>query len=471
MFPPSLDMTNSIARLSHITQSLSRIREARRNILQLSNSRQLPTSMMDPGHESILLTNQDVQTGSMQPSHGEVGDPLDAMNIDVRALIPDETWDRLDMYDLPGRSQASTQPTRVAAPSQRPGSLPPLDVAVGPFFLPSELSQPSSSGVNSPMDGMRERQRHPLQTRRSVLESLMRPNVRREYATNPEDPNTILGRRVAAREAAGSSVPPASAGPFSDAEQRAYLGRRPEMHHDLAQYRANLRERRTDPVVIQALAAPVRRSVDVQTVGTPESPSAALSPGAMRSPPSSAFPQGRRWYRRPRSNQERTTSTATSSEGSQDNGRLSLLSNMGSMHNLASPLSATVGRPLLFEEPDSFLEASSNPVPPPLPPTATNVPYLRHESDGARPSLYHLSRREDYLQSISSANLIGASSDDEDIESWLVSPESRRRHDQMFPHHPMRTVTRRPLGPGRGEHSPTPSGSRQRGWGTFLFSV
>ncbi|KAH8834875.1 hypothetical protein DL96DRAFT_1572086 [Flagelloscypha sp. PMI_526] len=362
-------------------------------------------------HESVSRIHQVRRKPSNNSITTADDSIIDAMDFDPRLLVPDPEWefDSSSSSSSPGRSIATTRRSEASmAPTQRPTSLPPL----APIDTLTNISERERARwtENAPQSPA------PLHaTRRSVLESLIRP-IALPSASSPDDPNTLLGQRIAAREAAG-------AGTTAPATNETSL-RVSDMRTDLEQFGRLIRQRRAESAALLDLTTSGRRSVDVQAGSSPAADSPHTSSPSVRSPLSANPAAGAPWrssrFFGPARERERSGSSIGSVEtrqnSGQSTGRLSLLSNFGSIQNLASPLSATTGRPLLFEDQATFVDeplslaAPAAPLAIPAPeggPRQTDTVLPRRRS-------YSTSNRrfpptpsgDEFVQSISSANFM-----------------------------------------------------------------
>lgn len=318
-----------------------------------------------------------------------------------------------------------------------------------------QIQLPSPSSSAEPLQ-------QPAIPRRSMLETQL---ARRRELYNSDDPATFIGRRVAAREAAGPSraVDPPPQPPMDP------ILRAVEMERELIHLRALSQQRRTDPGMASASRAAdamsrseiirAARSLDMESfrAGHRQQPSTINTNMPVHPRP----PQNPRRWRAYRAAAETRQNSNTQPPASShpDRDRLSILSNF-SVQNLGTPTSAIVGnRPLLFEEPLSYTGQRRDSRDIVESPVGSERSYFIHRRVNA-----------DGDELVHNINLEW---DDEDPLSWLMSARERgesqdyssfprrRFAPPMFDAHE-RLETRVPRGP---QSIPEP---RRRGWGTFI---
>lgn len=400
----------------------SRIRQVRRSLLQLSDAFS-PADLtrnvqVDPGHTAIILAGA-----------------LDESLVDIRGgagLNGRSEWRDIISREGDGSndqlaSQTHSHDATVGSP--RPNHIP-------------------QSSLNSPISPPRST------SQRSLLEyQLSRHNL-----PHPDDPSTALGRRVAAREALRNS--PTTEGPA------------PEDPIYTALLRSNIdveRARRSEPARLESLyenGLSVREGRITRSLDNNELRRAAQnimqSQGVANSP-----------WRLPRRDRPDSRSRSGRNTGSDQSERLSLLSNF-SVQNLATPQSGTFSRPLLFDEPASYLQSRSN----------TQDIEDREETREDRPlgRNYVVHRRvgADGDELVYNVNLDMV----EDDSAWLLPPrdrpdrlsnepslqeqlrsrvQSRRINDML------RDDSFSPRLSHSNGDSPLENAPRQRGWGMFIL--
>ncbi|KAJ7748534.1 hypothetical protein DFH07DRAFT_564868 [Mycena maculata] len=308
-----------------------RIRQVRRSLVELTEP--LPSSSdaedIGPGHSALLLTASPIDESS------DLDEPIDFQTMRSNLAAMDrQTQEYLDRFATSSWSD-----------NQQPPELPRPRRQV-------QLPSPSTSA---------EPLHHPALPRRSLLETQLAR--RRELGNNPDDAVTFLGRRVAAREAAGASraaesQPPSHVDP---------IHRAVEMERELIHLRALQHQRRTDPGMNARADALARadmiraaRSLDMETLRAQRQQPTNISTNVPMH--SRAPPNPRRWRAYRAAAESRQSSNSTQSPASAHphphpdsrDSRLSILSNF-SVQNLATPTSAVArDRPLLFEEPLSY---------------------------------------------------------------------------------------------------------------------
>ncbi|KAF8060997.1 hypothetical protein FPV67DRAFT_1673823 [Lyophyllum atratum] len=313
--------------LQHASAALEaayrRIRQVRRNLLEVAD--RMPSS------ESQLRSSEHNTVG---PDHNAI--VLTGPFVDDSSNFEDEL-----VFAHPS---AVTRPVSNPYATGRFRDLPPLNT-----FGPVNPTPPNMQ--NSPYFSHRP---YPL-PRRSQPEN----PVPRRRDVHIDDASTSLGRRVAAREAAGASntnhlSTVNSLARFDGSSSRLLAS----IERDIEQFRTVaqlVRQRGTEPapaMVPDNVAASSTRPTQTADVNaarrTVLSPNA--STGADASLLASSHPESRR-RRLGRGTASARPSVSTASE------RLSLLSNF-SVQNLPTPVSAN-HRPLIFEEPSSYIQAAN----------------------------------------------------------------------------------------------------------------
>ncbi|KAK7064674.1 hypothetical protein R3P38DRAFT_54592 [Favolaschia claudopus] len=316
-----------------------RIRQVRRNLVELTDP--LPpspdslTGDIGPNHSALLLTTSPMEDGT----------DFDDATIDFQRI-------RANLAAVDRQSQEYLD--RYAPPNFWTDHQPPLNPDIPRPRRHVQLPSPPSPAELPPQPAVR----------RSMLESQF---ARRREFYNSDDPSTFLGRRVAAREAAGSSRVADTPSPQPPLDS---IIRHAEMERELISLRSlnfNQQQRRTDPGVAAHRAEAIARaeilraarSLDTEQFRSaqraaqrPQPQVNTNLPPLPRPPP----PMPRRWRSYRASAETRQGSNNTQPPvSSHPDGRLSILSNFSSMQNLPTP-SSTMSRerPLLFEEPQSF---------------------------------------------------------------------------------------------------------------------
>ncbi|KAJ7102429.1 hypothetical protein B0H15DRAFT_768908 [Mycena belliarum] len=313
-----------------------RIRQVRRSLVELTEP--LPPSSdaeaqylsgnIGPGHSALLLGTSPIDESS------DTDDAIDFQSLRSNlAAVDRQTQEYLDRFAPSSWSD-----------HHQPHSHPSVSELPRHRRQPVQLPSPSLSA--EPI------QHNPI-PRRSMLETQL---ARRRELLNPDDPSTFIGRRVAAREAAGPSRSvEQSAPPQADLTLRAV-----ELERELIHLRALSQQRRTDPGRADAMSRSdiirAARSLDIESfrAGHRQQP----QPSNISTSTNVPSPNPRRWraYRTSTSTGTRQNSNTTQSSASARThpDRLSILSNF-SVQNLSTPTSAvTRDRPLLFEEPFSY---------------------------------------------------------------------------------------------------------------------
>lgn len=272
----------------------------RRNLLELTET--LPLSQrripgfndIGPGHEAITLTEASAE------------DP-EALDDDNRNMPPPNT------DSLMGRLMRYERILGLDNTVGRDSDPPP------PALSRRGSSQPGTNPL-------------PFSQRPTIPHH---PSRRRN--ANLDDSSTSLGRRVAAREAAG----------FTPSRNSS---RFPLADHDPEELRLSMRQRRTtEPQRLEPLVEHLREDASARVYENAQRSTQieSLMNSAGSRPGGRARTEPRRRIGEPRYSQS-ATSGSTQSE------RLSLLSNL-SVQNLATPGSGNISRPLLFDEPSSYI--------------------------------------------------------------------------------------------------------------------
>ncbi|KAJ7124833.1 hypothetical protein C8R43DRAFT_36560 [Mycena crocata] len=420
-----------------LQDAFRRIRQVRRSLVELTDpsfssdldAQYLNGSNIGPGHSALLLSS----------SRGDESSDTD--DIDFRTLrsnlaaVDRQTQEYLDRFS-PSWSDHQPHPGNPVNPPEFPRPR-----------RQAQLPSPSPSVLTEPLP-------QPLIPRRSMLESQL---SRRRELLNSDDPTTFIGRRVAAREAAGPSRTAESSPPQLDPLLRAV-----EMERELIHLRALTHQRRTDPGLNAARADALSRSeimraarsLDMETfrAGRQQPSNVSTNVPTHSRPP----PNPRRWRAYRAAAETRQNSNNAQSPASTYPDRLSILSNF-SVQNLPTPTSAIArDRPLLFEEPLSYTNGqrrdSRDIVDSPIGSERNYFLHRRLNADGDE--LVHN---------------INVEWDEDEHLSWLVPrdrPESqdfssfprRRFAPQMFDAHDRNETVR-----GTRPPPPIPE-ARRRGW-------
>jgi hypothetical protein len=309
-----------------------RIRQARRNLLELTETiplqdvqtRANELNDLNPGYEAITLTGEPAYLYNAEDDEDGMSREIAYSNMETR-LRRYETIPALDFQDTDRSTSYDTMPSNYIGslpftPSHPPTMhLPPLSPYSPPMYLHPRRLQPESQLAR-----------------------------RRELA--PNDPTTSIGRRVAAREA-GSVTSPSFTSPWDGAPSRLATA----IEWDIEQVRIAAAQRRTDPArpetQLMDTTSRVSRSLDIDTTRRTIR-NQALQTRATNSTPPLGPPVESRRQRSGRGSAYPSPQSPTSNQS----GRLSILSNLP-VQNLTTPVSA-VSRPLLFEEPSSYVPAA-----------------------------------------------------------------------------------------------------------------
>ncbi|KAF8213644.1 hypothetical protein K438DRAFT_1804372 [Mycena galopus ATCC 62051] len=343
-----------------------RIRQVRRSLVELTEPLPpSPESLFDdigPSHSALLLT--------ASPEASDNDEAIDLRRIRANlAAVDRQSQQYLDRY-APG-SWTDHQASNVELPRPR---------------------------------------RHQPAIRRSMLESQL---ARRRELYNSDDPATFLGRRVAAREAAG----PSRAADSPQHQPSDPILRAVEMERELIHLRATNQQRRTDPGVVvgprtdasRAEIIRAARSLDMESVRAAHRQQTGTNIPVHPRPP----PNPRRWraYRAAAVETRQNSNSTQPPASAHPDSRLSVLSNF-SVQNLPTPTSAlSRDRPLLFEEPLSYTgqrRESADIVESPIGSERSYFIHRRVNADGDE--LVHN---------------INLEWDDEDPLSWLMSARER----------------------------------------------
>ncbi|KAJ4499299.1 hypothetical protein C8R41DRAFT_815177 [Lentinula lateritia] len=353
---PAEDTESSIQNtIQRLDLAFERIRHLRRDILypeqvdhaNSSHSR----NRIGPGHEAIVLTGQNERAN---------WDELERMDR-MRNIVPADTRERLRQFET-RRAEADRERNRdrntdrdwagVRSHLLRAAAahMHPLDTSTSPpSSHPSSAQSPLSFA--SPLSPPRQR----LLPHR-LLDA--QPFRRRESSSLlSDDPNTEIGRRVAARESARGATQDSTHNPSpnSNSSSRDSHYRLPTVLERDFEYGTRTRLQRSEPAFLRRIdpsldqlrrEAESRISRSLDTTGTPPSPSAEAS--ILRANMRTRVPQSRQ-----SSNVSTNLPSSTSSQS-----RLSLLSNFG-VQSLPTPSSTLSNPPLLFEEPASYFHPST----------------------------------------------------------------------------------------------------------------
>ncbi|KAJ7456493.1 hypothetical protein FB451DRAFT_1276155 [Mycena latifolia] len=391
-----------------------RIRQVRRSLVELTEP--LPPSSdpdaqylngsIGPGHSALLLSTSPIDESS------DTDDAIDFQSLRSNLAAMDrQTQDYLDRFAPSSWSdhhQPHSHPSIPELPRQR-----------------RQVQLPSPSFSAEPL------QQNTV-PRRSMLETQL---ARRRELLNSDDPATFIGRRVAAREAAGPSrLVEQPSPPQTDPVLRAV-----EMERELIHLRALSQQRRTDPGINPRADSMSRsdiiraaRSLDMESFRAghrqqPSNISTNLPPLQARPPPNP-----RRWraYRTGTETRQNSNSTQSPASAHTHPDRLSILSNF-SVQNLSTPTSAvTRERPLLFEEPFSYAGQRRDSRDIAESPIGSERSYFIHRRVNA-----------DGDELVHNINLEW---DDEDPLSWLI-PNTRERPFTEMPEYS--AFPRRRFGP------------------------
>ena len=319
-----------------------------------------------PPHDAILLTgsSSENQESSLDMSR-------------VRASLPPLVMDRLQQFEAEhlGEAQPNATPvenlTLPPAPSgttirQLPPP-PPHPRGASTSLNPPILPPPNPSSAVPP---------------RSWLDTQL-------YRRDPDDPSTALGRRVAARESRETRQVIATAYATIPQLQQILLDSTATIARNLENLNNSLLQRVQNPdsPYVRPEVTPLHTTVSadgrfrrsLQTSGSRTAQSPVGVNAAQNSSPSTLFPArpppNRRLSRVMRAESVRQSTTpsisplATSASGQSSNSaRLSMLSNFSTVDNLLTPVTPLSNeRPILFDEPDSYVPQATIVEPPPEP--------------------------------------------------------------------------------------------------------
>lgn len=440
-----VDTQRSLHQASAVLEAAyRRIRQARRNLLELTEMSPLQDAQtrmgelndFNPGYDAITLTGEEFDTRSLEDDELELR----------RENTPPDTEARLRRYEtIPALDFQDTDPSVSydPMPSNSIGSLP----FTPPSPHPPTVHLPPLSPYLPPGSF------HP---RRSQLDSQLAR--RRELLLN--DPTTTIGRRVAAREA-GSATPVPSLSPWNGASVRLIA----TIERDMEQVRNASRQRRTDPVrpEVQPTDAASRasRSLDVNTfqrsIRNQTLQARAINSTSPLGPP--VEPHRQRLGRG-------SAHPSPQSPMSNQSGRLSILSNLP-VQNLTTPVSA-VSRPLLFEEPSSYISAAD---------FTRQYSNFRDEQNGPVGERSYVIRRTINADGEEHVHPISFEWSDEEASPWAL-PGGQRDElyvDYMSPPRPLRAPPVRYVQRSDTFQNPQTSGNvpsgaqRRRGWGKFKY--
>ncbi|KAF5392543.1 hypothetical protein D9757_002151 [Collybiopsis confluens] len=302
--------------IQRLDQAFERIRSLRRDILQ--EQANISRAGLSPGHEAILLTGQEGNEEELERH---------------RANIPADTRERLRQFETRrterDRIRAHSHLLRAAA-----AHMHPLDTSITPSSShPSSAQLPLSFA--SPLSPPRQR----LLPHR-ILDTVTQPLRRRESS---DDPNTEIGRRVAARESARSVARDTAVhNPSRDGPHRL-----PTVIERDFEYTTRTRLRRSEPAFarVEQSLDQLRREVENRVSRSLDAAGALVSPSSESSARLLNLRSNRSSQSRQGSNPSTNAASATSTQS-----RLSLLSNFP-VHNLPTPSATLSSTPLLFEEP------------------------------------------------------------------------------------------------------------------------
>ena len=402
-----------------------RIRRARRNLLELTETRALHDEF-NPGYEAITLTgDQDLDTnsyGAVEEDELEMPDTEGLLRRFDPALDFQYT-DRSMSYDT------------LSSDSAGPSSLAPSHPPTTQLPTPGTYTHPG------------------LHPRRSQLESQL--TRRRELLHN--DPTTTIGRRVAAREA-GSPTLASSLATWDGASARIMT----VIERDIERIRAATRQRRSEPTrqEFQTIDATSRenRSLDVDASRRGVRNQTVHATGTTSfTPPFGTSVE----TRRQRPGRGSVYPSPPQSPMSNQSGRLSILSNLP-VQNLTTPVSA-ISRPLLFEEPSSYISAADFTRP---------VPNFRDEQNGPVGERSYVIRRTINADGEEHVHPINFEWSDEEVSPWAL-PRGQRDDifvDYMSPPRPLRAPPIRYVQrTDATQNSQAEGHTLPRRWGTLIL--
>ncbi|RDB29033.1 hypothetical protein Hypma_015111 [Hypsizygus marmoreus] len=411
-----------------------RIRQVRRNLLEMTDTlpsserRSQEGSNIGPNHESITLA------GGLDAD--AVGSGEDSATRDALSPVSTTFEERLRQFEATIQSDLQRR-------SERYQELPPVT--------------PSPTHSTPPPSNQTTIRRPPILPRRSQLESQFAR--RREIAM--DDAATSLGRRVAARQAAGSL----NSQPNVTPSRRSTLGSENNstrlvatIERDIEHFRSLARQRRSEPT-----PATVLEGLDLadRTNRTVDNPTSRLThPHSLVTgdSPSRRFSLVPQQEMRSGDSRRRRFLLSNSPISSQSE-RLSLLSNF-SVQNLSTPVSAGIPRPLLFDEPASYIPAANF--------TQPSADGVESASDTGEERNYTIRRRlnADGEEHVHPINLDWLRLD-EDAQSWLM-PRDPNDDPMSYPERSVynRAQRRDTVQPAQnGGTSESPAGPpRRRGW-------
>ncbi|KAK7468481.1 hypothetical protein VKT23_002989 [Stygiomarasmius scandens] len=309
LVPSEADRSELPTASSRQDAALQRIRQLRRSLVEVNQD---AANSFSPGHEAILLTG-----------HSEDRLEQAAWNR-LNAILPASTMERLRRFENTTRRESDRvhQLLRITAALDTTSTYS----NVSPSSPHPTSSSQSPSLLTSPLSPPRQRLLPPR--------TLQDPSLLRSREMS-DDPHTLLGRRVAAREASGSS----NASDHHITEQ------------DFEYIRNLARQRRSEP----AFQRRIESSLDAMRREALEAHSRSLD-NAVHPVSAGAPIRGhmRRALRTSRIDSRQPSSSNTSAVQSPRE-RLSILSNFSSVQNLPTPSSTTSSqRIILFEEPTSY---------------------------------------------------------------------------------------------------------------------
>jgi hypothetical protein len=339
-----------------------RVRQVRRSLLQLSDTLTAPNSQpqtstfdnrqVGPSHEAIILT----------------GDPLVREDEQSAfAIFPPYPSPPQERRNFPAEGMRNLN-LNTSGPSTTRRTLPPHS---------SSISQPFRSS-GSPSHSLLHR-------------SFSDASQSLQAGIHRDDPSTTLGRRVAAREAAGRLNSSARDSNPADPGTSQYFGhfQRPDLG-------------RLDPLIENGEREDIlSRTFEGRRLARPH-------PVSWRS-------QEARRLQSVRSD-ARQLSRSSISDRSE---RLSLLSNFPAQ-NLTTPLSSNFPRPLLFDEPSSYASGRED---------------ISEESPPRRNYVIHRRLGPDGEERVHNINLEW---NDDDLPSWLLSRDEDQEDLPVFAAGPLR---------------------------------
>ncbi|KAL0950626.1 hypothetical protein HGRIS_007417 [Hohenbuehelia grisea] len=464
-----------------------RIRSVRRSLLQLQGNFDLPGSQssrldaIGPSHDAIVLASS--PGGAEEEGH--------ALPVDLG--LPPLSLDHLSRYEMDFQRAERTlrwSDPWSQLPALGPTDLPPSPTqSSSPAQIPPQTTSPVSS--NPPFNPFRDR---------AVRRTPLAPNPQFGRRYDSDDPQTTLGRQVAARESGGSSTLPSSL-PSRLPTLRRYLettyvtqlAAAASQPSDPPPFPEWLAEHPSRPRRYGDETRAARLVREGHAFRTMQSSLSADPPPLQQvpTPPlTSLFPPrlsigSRRWRA---TREARPSSVQSPASTGSDATRLSMLSNF-SIANISSPVSA-LGRerPLIFEEPMSIdaEEGVAPPIAPPLgrfPRTPTDaLPPLDTTTVSARPpSALQAGVPPSYLVqrqiAADGSEIVHQINMDSDDDAWMPplvpasslhpyvqrQPTGRRYVDDVYAY--LDAVSAPQSGPSR------PPRRRRRGWGEFTLNL